>query len=63
MTTAVPVSAYPTEADARAVLPESGQAPYLGIWLMPEPWRTPVHVFSDLEPEWFQAEGWTREDT
>jgi hypothetical protein len=68
-------SAYPTEADARAALRDKGNyapevrafagsdAPYLGIWLMPEPYRTAVHVFTDAPAEYLEATGWMRDDS
>jgi hypothetical protein len=72
---AVLVSAYPTEAEARAALtdpanyaPEyarqaASDAPYLGVWHMPLPEQTRVHVFADITAEDLEAIGWTREDT
>lgn len=68
------VSAYPTEAEGRAALadpsnyaPEyarfaASNAPYLGIWRMPVPERTTVHVFTDAAAEDLEAAGWARED-
>lgn len=53
------VSAHPTEAEARALIGTG--APYLGIWRMPVPEQTPVHVFTDTTAEQLEAAGWTRE--
>jgi hypothetical protein len=67
------VSAYPAEAQARAALadpanyaPEyarhaASDAPYLGVWRMPVPERTRVHVFADTTAEDLEAIGWTWE--
>jgi hypothetical protein len=69
------VSAYPTEAEARAALAdpanyapeyarhEASDAPYLGVWRMPLPEQTRVHVFADITAEELAATGWTRENT
>jgi hypothetical protein len=55
------VSAYPTEAKARAVIDVPDGAPYHGTWTMPLPYGGRVHVFGDADPERLEAAGWTRE--
>jgi hypothetical protein len=63
------VSAYPTEAEARESVGRipsplaDADAPYLGVWLTPVPYRSAVHVFGVRTTEEFEAAGWTREDT
>lgn len=67
-------SAYPTEVAAREAL-RSGDnyaadyatfagtdAPYLGIWRMPEPYSNVLHVFADCTAADLEALGWTRRD-
>lgn len=65
------VSAYPTEASARAgiaedlhvvALGEFRGAKYRGIWRLPEPYGGRVHVFGDETPERLESAGWIRED-
>jgi hypothetical protein len=68
-------SACPTEAAARAALRDGRNyaaeyagfagtdAPYLGIWRMPEPYRNVLHVFADCTAADLEAHGWTRQDT
>lgn len=63
-------SAYASEAEARAALGDPGnyapdyarfaasEAPYLGVWRMPEPHRTAVHVFTDVAPRDLLDAGW-----
>lgn len=53
------VSARPTETEARALI--GTDAPYLGIWRLPVPEHTRVHVFTDTTAEQLEAAGWTRE--
>lgn len=60
------VSAYPTEAEARAAIvaglqPLTSDTPYLGIWTMPPPYGGRVHVFADETAERLEDAGWTRE--
>lgn len=67
-------STYATEAEARAALSDENNyaplvrrfagsgAPYLGVWRMPEPYRTAVHVFADITAEDLGAMGWIRGD-
>ena len=54
------VSTYPTEAEARVVLTDP-DVPYLGIWRLPVPEHTRVHVFTDTTAEHLEAIGWTKE--
>lgn len=57
-------AAYPTEAEARHAL-ATDLAPgvvlgrYLGLWLMPVEGSTPVHLFTDADPEWLRLSGWS----
>jgi hypothetical protein len=60
-------STHPTEADARAAAgagtnlqPLYTDTPYLGIWHLPGPDRTRVHVFSDHPAEMLTRAGWTQ---
>lgn len=64
------VSAYPTEAQARAGIAEElhvialGQfrgAKYLGVWTMPLPYGGRVHVFGDETADQLHDAGWERE--
>jgi hypothetical protein len=69
------VSAYPTEAEARAALSDGNNyapgyrafagsdAPYLGVWRLAEPYGAEVHVFTALAADQLEAHGWTREGT
>lgn len=53
------VSAYRTEADARAQMPpEATHLPYQGAWLMPTPERTAVHLFTQATAEILRDTGW-----
>jgi hypothetical protein len=56
------VSAYPTEAAARAgIAAECGAAPeveYRGIWRLPEPYGGIVHLFADHPAEELTDGGW-----
>lgn len=57
-------SAHPTEDKARAALDPNlttGTA-YLGVWAMPVPEQTRVHVFATVTAEQLTAIGWTREE-
>lgn len=57
------VSAYPTEAEARAAFTPPTEAPYRGVWRVPEPYGGRVHMFADLTDtdDQFEDAGWTRE--
>lgn len=60
------VSAHPTEAEARAEIvahlqPLTENTPYLGIWRMPPPYGSAVHVFGQRDDLGLAAAGWTRE--
>lgn len=64
------VSAYPTEAEARAAIAEELHVvalgafrgtTYRGIWTMPLPYCGRVHVFTNLDPARLESDGWTRE--
>lgn len=65
-TTGVHAANYPTEAEARAVLSEgdAGLA-YIGVWQPPDlsVIGPGIHLFSNAVPAFFEAKGWTREDT
>jgi hypothetical protein len=60
------VSAYPTETEARAAIADDLHVvgcPYLGIWTMPLPYDSRVHVFSDAaDVGRLERDGWTKED-
>ena len=56
---------YPTEADARHALatelaPGIELGAYLGLWRMPIPEATVVHLFTDAEEDWLIDSGWKR---
>lgn len=55
-------AAYPTEAQARRELTcgLDDMPTYRGIWQLPEPYGSIVHVFTDANPARLQAAGWTR---
>lgn len=62
------VSAYPTEAAARAgiaeelhivALGEFRGSKYLGVWHTPEPAPAAVHVFGEVDPARLRLAGWT----
>lgn len=56
------VSAYLTEAEARAGIAAATHAPvaveYRGIWRMPEPFGSIVHLFTDRDTEVLTVDGW-----
>jgi hypothetical protein len=64
------VSAYPSEAEARAAvgtdlthLAATGtDVPYRGIWSLPSYERTLVHVFTADTADELLAAGWTRRE-
>lgn len=56
------VSAYPTEAEARAAFEGSTLGAYRGTWVHPTPERPIVHVFTDRTDEELEASGYTRHD-
>lgn len=62
------VSAYPTEAEARAGIvaelqPLTAGTPYLGVWRPPPPLDSLVHLFSaDVTAEELAAAQWTQGD-
>lgn len=56
------VSAYPTEADARADWP-TNLGTYRGIWTPPTPEKPLVHVWSDATDDQLTAAGWVRPET
>lgn len=55
------VSAYPTEAEARAAFTPPTEAPYRGIWRVPEPYGGRVHMFAEETPDQLHDAGWERE--
>lgn len=55
------VGVYPTEADARKHLPIAADLPYQGIWLLPEPTRARMHVFTTAPDRQLEADGMVRE--
>ena len=59
-------SAYPTEATARAAaedLPDGLVGEYRGLWRIPVPERTIVHLFTDKNPTDLTALGWEQVST
>jgi hypothetical protein len=63
-------STYGTEAEARTAIADDlhvvalGQfrgCHYLGVWTMPPPFGSRVHLFSDRPTQLFETAGWTRE--
>lgn len=55
------VGVYPTEADARKHMPIAADLPYRGIWIMPEPTRARMHVFTTAADGQLEADGMERE--
>lgn len=51
------VSAYPTEAAARAGLGDLSEQ-YRGIWRMPQPYGGVVHLFCNEETDVLVTMGW-----
>lgn len=55
------VSAFPTEAAARASFDYVVTEQYRGIWRVQMPYCGIVHLFSDVETSWLVNKGWEQQ--